>query len=189
MGFLLFIIALVLIFLLTIVNYWYVENKAGYFLSTAKNLDIFANREFRAFWNAVLIEPDGYKFGREGETLSSALGKNQVLNKLKPKGRFLVRVLDKLDENHCVNSINDKLKTPIPMSKLNEPTPVINTALWKIGSFVYGLIILLNENSGMLSGLGLSTLTESYIKIFGAVAYFLFTYFNFNQSTYSPKKP
>jgi hypothetical protein len=189
MGFLLFIIALVLIFLLTIVNYWYVEDKAGYFRSTAKNLDIFANREFRAFWNAVLIEPDGYKFGREGETLSSALGKNQMQYKLKRKGRFLVRVLDKLDKNHCINSIDDQLTTPLPMSKLNQPTPVFNTILWKLGSFVYALIILLNQNLGMLSGLGLSELTESWIKIFGAVAYFLFTYFNFNQSTYSPKKP
>jgi hypothetical protein len=73
MGFILFVIALVLIFFLTIVNYWYVENKKGYFKSTAKNLDIFANREFRAFWNAVLIMPDGYQFGKEGETLSSAI--------------------------------------------------------------------------------------------------------------------
>lgn len=109
MGFILFIIALILIFFLTIVNYWYVENKKGYFLSTAKNLDIFANREFRAFWNAVLIEPDGYKFGKEGETLSSALGKNQRLVKLKPKGKWLVRQLDKIDENHCFESINDEI--------------------------------------------------------------------------------
>lgn len=75
------------------------------------------------------------------------------------------------------------------MTKLNEPTPIINTILWKIGSFVYAFIILLNQNLGMLSGLGLKSETESWIKIFGAVAYFLFTYFNFNQSTYSSKKP
>lgn len=109
MGFILFIIALILIFFLTIVNYWYVENKKGYFLSTAKNLDIFANREFRAFWNAVLIESDGYQFGKEGETLSSALGKNQRLEKLKPKGRWLVRQLNRIDENHCLESINEAI--------------------------------------------------------------------------------
>lgn len=74
------------------------------------------------------------------------------------------------------------------MSKLNQKTPLLNTILWKLGSFVYGLIIILNENIGMLSGLGLSVSTESWIKIFGVLAYFLFTYFNFNQSTYSPKK-
>lgn len=109
MGFILFIIALILIFFLTIVNYWYVENKKGYFKSTAKNLDIFANREFRAFWNAVLIEPDGYQFGKEGETLSSALGKNQRLEKLKPKGWWLVRQLNRIDENHCLESINEAI--------------------------------------------------------------------------------
>jgi hypothetical protein len=109
MGFILFVIALILIFFLTIVNYWYVENKKGYFKSTAKNLDIFANREFRAFWNAVLIEPDGYQFGKEGETLSSALGKNQRLEKLKPKGRWLVRQLNRIDKNHCLESINEAI--------------------------------------------------------------------------------
>lgn len=75
------------------------------------------------------------------------------------------------------------------MKKLNQPTPITNTVIWKLGSFLYALIILLNENSGMISGLGFTAKTESYIKIFGAVAYFLFTYFNFNQSTYSHKKP
>lgn len=106
MGFLLFIIALILIFFLTIVNYWYVKEKSGYFRSTAKNLDIFANREFRAFWNAVLIYENGYQFGVVGETLSSALGKNQLLNKLKPKGLWLVKQLDKFENNHCINSID-----------------------------------------------------------------------------------
>ena len=74
------------------------------------------------------------------------------------------------------------------MNKLNEPTPYLNTILWKLGTFVYAFIILLNQNLGMLSGIGLSELTESWIKIFGAVAYFLFTYFNFNQSTYTKNK-
>ena len=75
------------------------------------------------------------------------------------------------------------------MPKLNQPTPRKNVFFWKIGSFVYALIILLNQNLSMISGLGFSTKTESYIKIAGAFMYFLFTYFNFNQSTYSPKKP
>ena len=107
MGFILFLIALVLIFFLTLVNFWYVDNKKGYFKSTAKNLDIFANREFRAFWNSVLIIENGYQFGKENEILSSALGKNQRDETLKSKGEFLVKVLNKLDKNHCLNSINE----------------------------------------------------------------------------------
>ena len=106
-GFILFIIALILIFFLTIVNYWYVENKKGYFKSTARNLDIFANREFRAFWNSVLIEAGGYQFGKEGETISSALGKNQRDGTLTKVGKALAFVLDKIDPNHCLNSIDE----------------------------------------------------------------------------------
>ena len=106
-GFILFIIALILIFFLTIVNYWYVETKKGYFKSTARNLDIFANREFRAFWNSVLIEAGGHQFGKEGETLSSALGKNQRDGTLTKVGLTLVFVLDKIDTNHCLKSIDE----------------------------------------------------------------------------------
>ena len=106
-GFILFIIALILIFFLTIVNYWYVETKKGYFKSTARNLDIFANREFRAFWNSVLIEVGSYQFGKEGETLSSVLGKNQRDGTLTKVGLTLVFVLDKIDPNHCLNSIDE----------------------------------------------------------------------------------
>lgn len=164
-------------FFLTIVNYFYVENTKGYFKSTAKNLDVFANREFRAFWNQVLRTKDGYPFGAEGETISSALGKNQLKKTLTKKGLFLVKVLDKLDKNHSINSIDTSI-----MSKLNQPTPKKNTYLWKLGSFIYALVILLNENFSAIAGLGLEPRTESTIKIAGVLIYFLFTYFNFSKT-------
>ncbi|HSD07902.1 hypothetical protein [Flavobacterium sp.] len=103
-GFILFTVALILIFLLTIVNYWFVENKSGYFLSTARNLDVFANREFRAFWNKVLRTENGYKFGYEGETISSALGKNLQAGTLTKTGKALVWILSK---KHCLDAINE----------------------------------------------------------------------------------
>ena len=109
MGFILYIIAILLIFPLTLLNLLFVENKAGYFLNTARNLDIFGNREFRSFWNAVLILPEGYKFGKYGETISSVLGKNQRDSTLKPCGKFLVKVLDKIENDHCLKSINNKI--------------------------------------------------------------------------------
>ena len=74
------------------------------------------------------------------------------------------------------------------MKKINQPTPVANTILWKIGTFVYAVVIFLNQNLGMLSELGLTERTENWIKITGAFLYFLFTYYNFNQSTYNSKK-
>jgi hypothetical protein len=102
-GFLLFIIALVLIFVMTIVNFIEVKNKKGYFRSTAINLDVWGNIEFRTFWNnhlikETLINPFGYK----GETISSVLGKNILTNNLTNTGKVLVWILT---EKHCIDAI------------------------------------------------------------------------------------
>lgn len=177
MGFFLFIIAYILLLPLTFVNLFYVEKTKGYFRDTAKNIDVFANREFRAFWNKALITEDGYAFGVPGETISSALGKNQLKGTLTKRGKFLVELLDTIDENHSINSIDSSI-----MGKLNQPTPKRNTLLWKIGTFFYGLIALLNENFSVIAGFGLEPKTEAIIKIAGIFIYFLFTYFNFKQT-------
>lgn len=68
------------------------------------------------------------------------------------------------------------------MGKLNQPTPKKNTLLWQIGTFIYGLVILINEKFSMIEGLGLEVRTENAIKITGVVLYFLFTQFNFKQT-------
>ena len=49
----------------------------------------------------------GYQFGVIGETISSALGKNQRDKTLTTTGKILVFILDFLDENHCENSIKE----------------------------------------------------------------------------------
>ena len=79
-------------------------------------LDGFANRNYRTFWNSYLIKETGYKFGVEGEMISSALGKNEVDKTLSEKGKGklsswfygvrLVKILDRLDKDHCINSID-----------------------------------------------------------------------------------
>ena len=92
--FILFVIALILIFLLTIVNFFEVKHKQGYFRSTAINLDIWGNVEFRTFWNNHLIKnkiPN--PFGLQGETISSVLGKNILTDNLTKQGKLLVRIL------------------------------------------------------------------------------------------------
>lgn len=108
-GFALLIIATGLIIPMTITNRHYVDEKRGntdgYFRDTAYNIDVWANREFRATWNALLRTTDGYEFGRDGETISSALGKNERDGTLTEKGKQLVRLLNWLDENHCHNAI------------------------------------------------------------------------------------
>ncbi|PKP28670.1 MAG: hypothetical protein CVU01_03720 [Bacteroidetes bacterium HGW-Bacteroidetes-18] len=105
MGAILFIVAYILFLPLTVINYWYVENKEGYFKSSAISLDKFANREFRTLWNKILRTENGHKFGVIEETISSALGKNEQLGTLTKTGKRLVWLLNKLDKNHCVKSI------------------------------------------------------------------------------------
>jgi len=107
MGFILFIIAYILYLPLTIINLLVVKNKKGYFKSSAITIDKLANREFRTLWNKFLKKENGYLFGAENETISSALGKNQRDNTLNKKGMFLVWILDKFENNHCLKSINN----------------------------------------------------------------------------------
>ena len=109
MNLLLFLIAWLLIPPLTVWNLIVVNKKhgntKGYFRSTALSIDIWGNREFRTLWNTKLRIDGGYEFGREGETISSALGKNKLMGTLTKEGVKLANILDKMDKNHCVNSI------------------------------------------------------------------------------------
>ena len=111
MNLLLFLVAWLLILPLTVWNLIVVYQKngsvKGYFRSTALSIDIWANREFRTLWNVKLRIENGYEFGREGETISSALGKNQRDNTLSKTGKLLVKILDFLDKNHCEKSIKE----------------------------------------------------------------------------------
>lgn len=89
---------------------------AEYDRQEAIALDKFAGRNYRTLWNDYLIIKGGYEIGELDETISSALGKNQYDNTLSKKGkgklskRFygegLVKILDKLDPEHCVKSID-----------------------------------------------------------------------------------
>lgn len=102
---LLFAIAYILFLPLSIANWFFVKGKSGYFKSSAVNLDKFGNREFRTLFNKILINNEGHKFGDINETISSVLGRNQITNTLTKSGVALVWILDNIDENHCVKSI------------------------------------------------------------------------------------
>jgi hypothetical protein len=104
MGFLLFILAYILFLPLTILN-WFLVKKKGYFRQSALNLDVYANSEFRTLWNTTL-QKNGYKFGKAGETISSAIGKNIQNGTLTKTGKILVLILTK---KHCIDAINWKL--------------------------------------------------------------------------------
>lgn len=82
--------------------------------TSALDLDIYGNYAYRELWNAILINRHGYKFGRKGETISSALGRNQIKNDLTFIGWLLVYILWAIDVKywrkggHCLNSIMTK---------------------------------------------------------------------------------
>lgn len=101
MGFILFIIAYILLFPLTFINWLTVKNKKGYFRSTALNIDRFANYEFRTLWNKILIKPNRALFGDKNRTISSVLGENIISNTLTKTGKILVWILTK---EHCLNA-------------------------------------------------------------------------------------
>lgn len=113
-GVILYIIASLLFIPMAILNFfvvltvygWNLKNAGGYFKSLAVDIDIMGNRAFRTLWNKTLVKGNYYRFGKVGETISSALGKNQIRGTLSTTGRFLAWLLDRMDKNHCRNSIN-----------------------------------------------------------------------------------
>lgn len=107
---LLFLIAYILFLPLTLLNFVIIlfKGKAGkYFLSSATNLDRFANYEFRTLFNLTLRKKNGYEFGNFEETISSALGKNQRDSTLSTTGKCLAWLLNRLDKEHCRKSIKE----------------------------------------------------------------------------------
>lgn len=73
----------------------------------AVGLDQIGNAVCRDLFNRLLIEKDGYKFGKVNETISSVLGKNERDGTLSLGGLLLVILLDTIDKGHCKNSIQD----------------------------------------------------------------------------------
>jgi len=112
------IVAIVLLYLLLpivcafiVIKYIFTGNKrmlSVWFYRTAREIDIFANVNGAEFFSAIFIRDGGYKFGNPKETISSVLGKNQRDKTLSIAGTMLRWVLDQIDENHCLNSINDE---------------------------------------------------------------------------------
>ena len=101
-------------------GYWRVINE--YWFENALDGDIYSNHAYRTLWNLIFRNKHGYKFGVRGETISSALGKNQRDKTLTWFGWFMVGVLwvadlrwlwKKTRKNyiesggHCLMSIKD----------------------------------------------------------------------------------
>lgn len=71
----------------------------------AHTIDILGNIVCGDLFNITMIKHGGYKFGTRTETISSALGKNKQTNTLTKLGKCIANILDLIDPNHCIKSI------------------------------------------------------------------------------------
>jgi len=117
-GFIVLIVASILLYLLLpivsifmIIKYLFTGDKrmmSVWFWRTAREIDVFANVNGAEFFDAIFIRDGGYKFGNPKETISSVIGKNQRDNTLSIAGQILRWMLDRIDQDHCLNSINSQ---------------------------------------------------------------------------------
>ena len=119
MGFLLFIISIILTIITVPFGIAYTVIKLsfrlkfavlfrisnGYFYKIALAIDQMGNVAMQDVFNDILIQKPGHKFGDEDETISSVLGRNELTNTLTDLGKALVKFLDFIDPNHALNSI------------------------------------------------------------------------------------
>lgn len=114
LGLILFIVALILIFILGPISIAYSTSK--YLLSfrfktawtyinklltsIAHSIDQTGNVICQDLFNDLLLKEQLYKFGNADETISSALGKSKALNDLKWLGKLIVGILNTLDPEH-----------------------------------------------------------------------------------------
>lgn len=114
MGFLLFIISLVMKRLLEPFMYIYCSIIAiykgewnQYNTDLALSTDQYGNALSKYLFNQVLIKKEGHQFGNIDETISSCIGKNKVTGTLTWLGRVVDYVLDLLDPDHSIKSIDN----------------------------------------------------------------------------------
>ena len=116
MNFILVILAKLLYLAVEPINFIYVilikkkftwKRLDGYFRNESLAIDRFGNSQYRSLFNAWFVAEKGYKHGNINETISSVLGKNQRDDTLTKFGMLITKILDRMDENHCKESINE----------------------------------------------------------------------------------
>ncbi len=77
-----------------------------YSLKIAISIDQLGNVSMQHLLNFLWIREGGYLFGNRDETISSAIGRNKKLGTLTTFGRIIDKLLDTIDPNHSLNSID-----------------------------------------------------------------------------------
>jgi 8-oxo-dGTP pyrophosphatase MutT (NUDIX family) len=83
-----------------------VKGVGEYFLQIAISIDQLGNVLMQHLLNLLWIRPGGYAFGNRDETISSALGRNKRDGTLTVFGKWIDALLDRIDANHSLNSID-----------------------------------------------------------------------------------
>ena len=78
----------------------------GYLLKIAISVDQLGNVMMQHLLNSLWVKKGRYNFGNRDETISSALGRNKKLGTLTGFGIYIDKLLDAIDPNHSLNSID-----------------------------------------------------------------------------------
>ncbi|MEO2080595.1 MAG: hypothetical protein ABGW88_13625 [Leeuwenhoekiella sp.] len=99
-----------------------------YFTAIAASFDQLGNAAFGGFFNWLMIDSRfyGYRFGDRDETVSEVLGWNEHLNTLSGHGQFWVRLLDKLEKDHCKKAFNSGILKARKKTRVYEDSILIN---------------------------------------------------------------
>jgi len=113
MGFLLFIISLIMRRVLEPIMYIYCSIVAickgewfNYNKDLAIAIDQYGNGLCSYLFNQILIKKGGHQFGNIDETISSVLGKNKLFDTLTWLGKFVDKILDLFEKDHSIKSID-----------------------------------------------------------------------------------
>jgi 8-oxo-dGTP diphosphatase len=103
-----FLVAILLSFVLFPIGFlfsMFYSKRGRYMFKIALGIDQLGNVVCARLFNFFLITKEGYQFGNEDETISSVLGKNKKQNTLRFLGKLLDLILDQIDRNHSIKSI------------------------------------------------------------------------------------
>jgi hypothetical protein len=98
-------------------------------------IDVYCNVAYSSLLNAFFIKKGGYHYGAQGETVTSATGKNWTKGSLTIIGEGLTGTLNLIDRDHCYKYIMGYWPT------VEKPAPV---ALWKSTLFMLAFLCLFN---------------------------------------------
>lgn len=95
---------------------WWKRSKQQ-FLNISYAIDQFGNVVCKDLFNWALIHDNKYSFGFPDETISSVLGKNKLSGNLTGAGILLDKILDFIDPNHSIDSIDNSEGVYLPWKK------------------------------------------------------------------------